>query len=118
MHKELAQMFDLHHTKSATHKAAIHAQVDPVMDVVHDAHAHVHAVRRALRKALLAPHDHKNDANLTYLKTRMASHAAAGDALLAALDEFARTAVELEDAFTPATRVIAGLLGTPGEIVP
>lgn len=110
MHQELKDFFDTHAGKAAATKAGLHAQLDTVLGVVHDAQAHVQETRAALRKALLAPHDHAIDPKLQYLRTRLTGLEASVARLLEAAEDTARVVVEVEQAFAPATQEIAGLL--------
>lgn len=110
MHKELQEFFDTHAAKAAETKAGLHAQLDTVLAVVHDAQAHVQDTRAKLRVALLAPHDHAIDPKLQYLRTRLAGLESSVARLLESAEETARVVVEVEQAFEPATLQIAGIL--------
>lgn len=110
MHHELQEFFDIHAAKTAAHKRAIHDQAPAILDMAHDVESHVLELRAKLRHAMAAPHDHAIDPKLNYLKTRLSGADAAVKMFLASLEATLAALVEIEDAFTPATRDIAQVL--------
>jgi hypothetical protein len=110
MHQELQEFFNMHAAHTATHKRAIHDQAPAILDMAHDVESHVRELQAKLRRAMVAPHDHAIDTKLTYLKTRLAGADSSVKMLLASLEAVMAAVVEIEDAFTPATRDIAELL--------